>query len=208
MRSFARLALAAGITGIFFATSVFVVRRADAKDAAAVADAPAVRWVAPADAKPAGRAPGAKSKLLATHPDGERSWALILSVGDDVPPALADFARANHVVSAHFSGIGAVRDAEVAWFDPARKQYRAMARAEQMEVIGLLGDIALGVDGAPVVHTHVTLARQDGSAWGGHLLRATVWPTLELFVTTFAQPLRKRANGDTGLELIDPSVRD
>jgi hypothetical protein len=192
MRSFARLA--------FVATLVF--------DAVAVADAPVVRWVVPADAKPQGRAPGAKSKLLATHPDGERSWALILGVGDDVPTALADFARANHVVSAQFSAIGGVRDAEVAWFDPARKEFRAVARAEQMEVIGLIGDIALGADGAPVVHAHLTLARRDGSTWGGHLLRASVWPTLELFVTTFATPLHKRADGDTGIELIDPSLRD
>jgi hypothetical protein len=94
----------------------------------------------------------------------------------------------------------------VAWFDESRKQFKAMSLHEQMEVLTLSGDITVGVDGQPVVHTHLVLARSDGQAWGGHLIEATVSPTLELYVTTYPEPLRKRLDPATGLQLIDPSL--
>jgi predicted DNA-binding protein with PD1-like motif len=94
----------------------------------------------------------------------------------------------------------------VGWFDPERKQYKAMSLPEQMEVLTLAGDIALGENRRPAVHAHVVLGRSDGSAWGGHLLRAIASPTLELYVTTYPQPLHKRLDPETGLQLIDPSL--
>jgi predicted DNA-binding protein with PD1-like motif len=165
-----------------------------------------VRWLKPSETGPKGKAPGAKIRLLAESRNGEKSYALVLARGDEVLSALADFARTQHVVSGHFTGIGAVRDPEVAWFDPNRKEYQAMSLTEQMEVLTLAGDIALGVDGQPVVHAHVSLGRDDGNVWGGHLLRATTSPTLEVFVTTYSRPLHKRLDPETGLQLIDPTL--
>jgi len=131
---------------------------------------------------------------------------LVLYQGDQVQAGLTAFASDHHVVDAHFSAIGAVRDPEVAWFDESRKQFKAMSLHEQMEVLTLSGDITLGVDGQPVVHTHLVLARSDGQSWGGHLIEATVSPTLELYVTTYPESLRKRLDPATGLQLIDPSL--
>jgi uncharacterized protein len=171
-----------------------------------VPDSPAIRWLKPSETAPHGQAPGAQLRLLTNAPDGTRTYALILSQGDEVWSALQTFANDQHVVSAHFSAIGAVRDPEVGWFDPTRKEYKAMSLHEQMEVLMLSGDIALGVDGKPVVHTHVALARSDGEAWGGHLLSATASPTVELYVTTYPEPMHKRFDPNTDLQLIDPSV--
>jgi uncharacterized protein len=56
------------------------------------------------------------------------------------------------------------------------------------------------------VHAHVVVGRRDGSAHGGHLLRANVWPTLEVVVTTAPAHLRKRHDPETGLALIDPAL--
>lgn len=167
---------------------------------------PAVRWLTPAEVGPHGQAPGAKLRTVSSRADGGKSFVLILSDGDEVFTALADFARDQKVVSAHFVAIGAVRDPEVGWFDPTRKQYKAMALGEQMEVLTLSGDIALAESGQPVVHAHLALGRSNGHAWGGHLIRAVTSPTVELYVTTFPQPFYKRGDPHTGLQLIDPSV--
>jgi predicted DNA-binding protein with PD1-like motif len=168
--------------------------------------APVVRWLKPSETAPHGAAPGAQTRLLATHSDGTKAYALVLSQGDQVQAAIAAFANDQHVVDAHFSAIGAVRDPEVAWFDASRKQYKAMALHEQMEVLTLCGDITLGVDGRPAVHTHLVLARSDGEAWGGHLIEATASPTLELYVTTYPEALHKRLDPATDLQLIDPAL--
>jgi len=167
---------------------------------------PVIRWLKPSETAPHGQAPGARVRLVSTQPDGTRTYALILSQGDDVATALLAFANDQKIQSAHFSAIGAVRDPEVAWFDVGRREYKGMTLREQMEVLNLSGDVALGADGRPVVHAHIALARSDGAAWGGHLLGATVSPTLEVFVTAYPVALQKRLDPATGLQLIDPAL--
>ena len=67
----------------------------------------------------------------------------------------------------------------------------------------MIGDIAL-VNNKPAVRTHVSVASSDGTVQGGHVINAFVFPTLELFMTTYATPLHKQPDEATGLELIDP----
>jgi uncharacterized protein len=168
--------------------------------------APVVRWLKPSETVPHGRAPGAKVRLLSTQSDGTKTYVLVLSQGDPVQAAIEAFAADYHVVDAHFTAIGAVRDPEVAWFDESRREYKAISLHEQMEVLTLSGDLTLGVDGRPIVHAHVVLGRSNGEAWGGHLIEATTSPTIELYATTYAEPLRKQLDPATNLLLIDPSL--
>ena len=73
---------------------------------------------------------------------------------------------------------------------------------EQVEVVSLLGDIALGPDGKPALHPHVVVSRADGSAMGGHLLEAHVRPTLEVVLTESPRYLHRRKDHESGLALI------
>jgi predicted DNA-binding protein with PD1-like motif len=50
------------------------------------------------------------------------------------------------------------------------------------------------------------LGRKDGSAHGGHLLEATVRPTLEVIVIETPRHLSRRFDETTGLALIDLSA--
>ncbi|MBA3348875.1 MAG: DUF296 domain-containing protein [Actinobacteria bacterium] len=69
----------------------------------------------------------------------------------------------------------------------------------------LAGDVA-SKDGKPTVHAHVVVGKRDGTAHGGHLLRAHVRPTLELILESSPAQLRKRVDEETGLALIDPGA--
>jgi hypothetical protein len=80
-------------------------------------------------------------------------------------------------------------------------QYRPIRLDEQVEVVALVGDVALD-DGEPAVHAHVVVARSDGSASGGHLLEAHVRPTLEVVLSESPAHLRKRYDRASGLALI------
>lgn len=164
------------------------------------------RWISPDQMGPQGQAPGAKLRLVHAAGDGSKTFALILAPGDEVLTALSDFAHEQSVSNAHFVAMGAAREPEVGWFDPVRKQYKILSLDEQVEVLTLAGDIALGESGRPVVHAHGAFGRSDGSAWGGHLLRAIAWPTLEVYVTTYPSPLRKRRHPEFGVQVIDPSL--
>jgi predicted DNA-binding protein with PD1-like motif len=108
------------------------------------------------------------------------------------------------VQDAHFTAIGAVSSATLAWLDVPKKMYHRIAVPQQVEVVSLIGDIA-GYNGKPVVHMHAVLARQDGTTVGGHVFELHVNPTLEVFMTVETSPLRKRADDASGMKLIDPT---
>jgi len=144
-----------------------------------------------------------KSTLL--DATGPRTWVLIFDKGDEPVAGLTAFAKAQKLGAAHFTAIGAFSDVTLGYFDRAKRDYKKIPLHEQVEVLSLLGDIALD-KGEPKVHAHVVVGRADGEARGGHLLEAHVWPTLEVVLVESPRHLRKRHDPETGLALIDPSA--
>ncbi|HEV2713429.1 MAG TPA: PPC domain-containing DNA-binding protein [Gaiellaceae bacterium] len=144
-----------------------------------------------------------RSKLL--HEDGERTFALVFAKGDEALAGLQSFAREQGVTAARLTGIGAFADARLGYFDRERKDYVEIPVAEQVEVLSLLGDVAVE-DDEPKVHVHAVLGRSDGTTLGGHLLEGHVWPTLEVVLDESPAHLRKRSDPETGLALIDPDA--
>ncbi|WP_432726882.1 PPC domain-containing DNA-binding protein [Variovorax sp. W6] len=142
-----------------------------------------------------------KFKVLNKQP--ERTIALVFDKGDDVVPILEQFAKEHGLSASRFSAIGALRSAQLGYFDWERKDYDRIVVNEQVEVLSLNGDIALDGDSQPKVHAHAVLGRRDGGTVGGHVLQATVQPTLEVLLIESPGYLRKTCDRETGLALID-----
>lgn len=132
-----------------------------------------------------------------------RIHLLVMDTGEDPLQELVRFARTQGIVAASFSAIGAFSDAVVAWFDMESRRYERIPVAEQVEVVSMLGDIALGDDGEPVVHSHVALGRRSGAVIGGHLVAAQVRPTLEMVLIEGQRALHRRYRPAVGLALLD-----
>ena len=162
-------------------------------------------YISPSAPVATGKAPGMKVRLLSEN-GGVKNYAIVLAKGDEVMSGLTDFARQNKVASASFTAIGAFSHATVAWFDDARKEFKLIPIEQQVELVSMIGDIAL-VNDQPAVHTHVSVASSDGTVRGGHVINAFVFPTLELFMTVYPTPLHKESDEATGLKLIDPLVK-
>jgi predicted DNA-binding protein with PD1-like motif len=143
-----------------------------------------------------------KAKLLHEN-DGQRTFAMVFETGDSVIDLLRAFATQEKLSAAQFTAIGAFRAVTLGYFDWEKKEYVGREYAEQVEVASLTGDVALGPDRAPAIHVHCVLGRRDCSAVAGHLLKATVRPTLELVLTESPVHLRKKHDPETGLALID-----
>ena len=136
---------------------------------------------------------------------GARTWALVFEKGDEPVSGLTAFAKAHGLGGAHFTAIGAFSEVTLGYFDRKARDYKKIPLREQVEVLSLIGDVALD-RGEPKVHAHVVVGRADGEARGGHLLEARVWPTLEVVLTESPRHLRKRHDPETGLALIDPAA--
>jgi predicted DNA-binding protein with PD1-like motif len=130
------------------------------------------------------------------------TYAVVFDKGEEFLSGLVDFAKREGLVASHFTAIGAFRDVTLGYFDRPKKAYLKNKLHEQVEVLSLVGDIALD-EGEPKVHAHVVVGKSDSTAHGGHILEAHVWPTLEVVITTSPVHLRRIHDPETGLALID-----
>ncbi len=142
-----------------------------------------------------------KSSLIDHEP---RTYILIFETGDEVASGLRRFAEENELAASSFKAIGALSRAKVGWFNWESKQYEIAADIqEQVEVLSLIGDVALQY-GKPQVHAHLIVGKKDGTAHGGHLMEAHVRPTLEVVLTESSRALHKEFDRESGLALITP----
>jgi predicted DNA-binding protein with PD1-like motif len=158
--------------------------------------------ISPSRPIPVGKAPGMQVKVLSESAT-ETVYAVVFAKGDEVLSGLTDFAIQYKVGAAHFTGIGALSGALVGWLDLGAKAYQPIRVDQQVEVLSMIGDVALS-NGKPVVHAHLVMGKRDGSTVGGHLWEAHVNPTLEVFVSVDPVPLQKRPDAESGMKLIDP----
>ena len=131
------------------------------------------------------------------------TYLLVFHTGQLVMKGLHAFAKKHELGAGHLTGIGAISDAEIGYFDPQTNSYLHNQQTEQMELLSITGNLALD-EGEPFFHVHVALGMRDGSARGGHLFEATVRPTVELVLTTSPRPVRRAIDRDTHLPLLDP----
>ncbi len=144
-----------------------------------------------------------KAKLLQVQPP--RTYVIIFDKEEEFITSLTAFAADQALEGSHFTAIGGFCDVTLGYFDRERKDYRRIPLDEQVEVLSLVGNIAED-QGRPKVHAHVVVGKSDGTAWGGHVLEAHVWPTLELVVEDEPEYLRRRTDPATGLALVDVAM--
>ena len=141
-----------------------------------------------------------KAKLI--QQQAEKPYAVIVDKGDEVMAGLLDMAKRHNLAGSHVTAIGAFSDAILGYFDRDRKDYQRIPVHEQVEVLSLVGDIALSGD-QPKIHAHVVVGRSDGTTRGGHLMEAHVWPTLEVIIVEEPGHLHRKTDQESGLALID-----
>jgi len=134
--------------------------------------------------------------------DGQRTFAVVLDAGDEVMACLEAFAVEHRIAAAQITAIGAFSEATLAFWDGARKEYLEIPVEEATEVVAMLGDVSVMEDGKPKLHLHAVLGRRDASTLGGHLLKGTVEPTLEVVLTESPAHLRRVHDPEKGLPLI------
>src|SRR5437763_13837438 len=131
-----------------------------------------------------------------------RTYALIFDKGDEVIKSLLEFAKESRLTASYVTAIGAFSKVILGFFERERKDYKRIEIEEQVEVMTLFGNIAQDESGQHKLHAHVVIGKSDGSAHGGHLLKAHVWPTLELFLTETSETLQRKIDEETNLPLI------
>lgn len=124
----------------------------------------------------------------------------IVSIQDkfSILEALTDFVTARNIESGEITGIGAVNEATLRFFDPEAKKYVNKTFNEQMEVSNISGNIS-EVEGKPALHMHVTLGRSDYTSLAGHLFDAKIRGAGEFFIYPLNSHVVKVENEEIGV---------
>ncbi|NTU78015.1 MAG: DNA-binding protein [Chloroflexales bacterium] len=138
---------------------------------------------------------------------GNRSLVAIFDKDEELLAGLQQLAEEQNLTAASFTGVGAFSRVVLGFFDRTTMAYKHIPIDEQVEVLSLTGNIALS-DGKPKAHPHVVVGKADGSAWGGHLLEAHVWPTLEIIISEAPGTLQRHIDPETGLALLELEVKE
>jgi len=146
-----------------------------------------------------GKGGSVQAKIL--RDERERVFALVFDVDDEVAGTLASFAEEREIAAAHFTAIGAFREAVIAFFDWDSRSYEEIPVDEPVEVASMAGNIARK-NGAARVHAHVVLGRRDGSALAGHLVSGRVRPTLEMVLVEEPAGLVRTTDQESTLPLL------
>jgi len=131
----------------------------------------------------------------------QKTYAVILQSGDEVMENILSFATKEKLHASHFSAIGAFSKVTLGFFDFSIKDYKKIEVNEQVEVLNIAGDISLYKDEYKI-HAHVVVGKADGTAHGGHLMKATVHPTLEIILIESPGYLKREMDEESGIPLI------
>ena len=120
----------------------------------------------------------------------------------EIVKALNAFCKEKGIMSGSISGIGAIGELTLRFFNPKTKAYDDKTFREQMEISNLTGNIS-SMDGQVYLHLHITVGRSDYSALAGHLLSATLNGAGEFVVEDYGESVSRVYNPDLGLNVYD-----
>ena len=129
-----------------------------------------------------------------------RSLMIRLDHDAEIISQITYLANKEKICSGVFSVIGALKQAELGYYDQKSLEYRKILVEGPAELISASGNISLR-DDQPFVHAHAMLSDQEGRVWGGHLSKGMIFAA-ELYLLEFlGQPFKREHDPVTGLYL-------
>ena len=98
------------------------------------------------------------------------------------------------------SGIGAVCNIEIGFYDIKTKEYVRKKIKEDHELLSMMGNITF-VDNDYFVHTHVNLGAENFKSFGGHLFEAQISLTGEFKIDVLDWRIDRSFSNEIGLNL-------
>ncbi|MCJ7936148.1 MAG: DNA-binding protein [Chryseobacterium sp.] len=119
-----------------------------------------------------------------------------------ITETLTDFIQDQNILAGEVTGIGAVSEAILRFFNPATQKYVDKTFKEQMEVTNISGNVS-EIEGKLTLHLHITLGREDYTALAGHLLEAKIQGAAEFIFYPINTRVIKIKDQETGINLYD-----
>lgn len=126
-----------------------------------------------------------------------------LDKDEDVIDKITSYINTLETPSATLSAIGVLKEIELGYYDLHAGKYIVKIIEDDMELLSFSGNVGV-LNGKAHPHIHVVLAGKDFNCIGGHLLKAKVGVTCELFINTMGSKLERLYDDNIKLNLLTP----
>lgn len=130
----------------------------------------------------------------------ENHHFLVLKKGEELISCLTDFLREKNIAAGSVTGLGAVENVDIAYYDLPTQTYQRKVFPDVYELLSATGNAAL-LDGKHFAHVHVVIGDRNYQTFGGHLFAATVAATVELSIIQMPFSVERAHDEETGLKL-------
>lgn len=129
-----------------------------------------------------------------------------LSPKEEFIASLTGYCTEKQIAAGYITAIGACDKLKIAWYNLETKQYEDHEYKEDIEIAGIIGNVAL-IDGKPFIHAHGTFGRRDMSVIGGHIRSMTISAACEVRLEVFSGKIERKYDKFTGLKLMSCEVK-
>ena len=133
--------------------------------------------------------------------DGD-NFLISMAQGDDVIASILAVVKQEGIDSASISGIGAVKDVTLGFYNLSRKEYDQKPFSGNFELVSCLGNVS-EKEGEPFVHAHVSMSGPDFNTISGHLFSAKIAVVGEFVLRPFENKVVRKMDDDVGLAVWD-----
>tara|TARA_Y100000814_G_scaffold240170_2_gene184521 strand:+ start:433 stop:861 length:429 start_codon:yes stop_codon:yes gene_type:complete len=127
-------------------------------------------------------------------------YFISLSKDEYINETLLDISNKESIKSGWISGVGAMYEIEVGYFDVDKKDYIRKSFPGDYEILSISGNISIK-EGNRFIHTHVTFSDENFNVFGGHLFDAKIAAAGEFMINTCNFEIKRKFNKDIGLHL-------
>ncbi len=131
---------------------------------------------------------------------GEYEVVIRLDKGEEIQKSVIEVCKAENIKSAYISGIGSLKNAEIAHYDTVYAKYGSGMFEGMFEIASMTGNISTAED-KHIAHIHIVLGKSDFSTVGGHLVSGIVGPTCEIILLPLETQIKREKDKKTGLML-------
>lgn len=128
-------------------------------------------------------------------------YLVVLERGEEIIQTLQSFCQQENIKSGWLSGLGAVDEMTLGYYELRTKQYHWRNFSGDLEVTSLTGNITQ-LENKAFLHIHTTISNEELQSFGGHLKSGRVGVTLEVLIDSLEGSLSRRFNDEIGLNLI------
>lgn len=143
-----------------------------------------------------------ETSKMYTYKQIGNKYIISVSTGEEIVKALNLFCEERKIKSGNITGLGAINEVTLRFFNPETKKYIDKTFREQMEISNLTGNIST-MNGKPYLHIHITVGRADYSSRAGHLLSAVLNGAGEFVVEDLGEDIERTYNPTLGLNCYD-----